>query len=162
MLLIHIAVASPKMWEIAATGFLEVRSLPVHTYEAMFLLDAAKASVNWDESVAQVHEILTRQNAEIVATRQWDERKLAYPVQGHRKGIYMLTYFKVDAQALATINHDCRLNDLILREMVLKIHPKLVEPLIASAMSSTPSVEDERRSDDEYDDRPRRRRRDEE
>lgn len=136
--------------------------MPVHTYEAMFLLDAAKASVNWDESVAQVHEILTRQNAEIVATRQWDERKLAYAVQGHRKGIYLLTYFKVDAQALATINHDCRLNDLILREMVLKIHPKLVEPLIASAMSSTPSVEDERRSDDEYDDRPRRRRRDEE
>lgn len=136
--------------------------MPVHTYEAMFLLDGAKASVNWDESVAQVHEILTRQNAEIVATRQWDERKLAYPIQGHRKGIYLLTYFKVDAQALTTINHDCRLNDLILREMILKIHPKLVEPLIASAMSSTPSVEDERRSDDEYDDRPRRRRRDEE
>jgi small subunit ribosomal protein S6 len=128
----------------------------------MFLLDGTKASVNWDESVAQVHEILTRQNAEIVATRQWDDRKLAYAVQGHRKGIYLLTYFKVDAQALATINHDCRLNDMILREMILKIHPKLVEPLIASAMSSTPSVEDERRSDDEFDDRPRRRRRDEE
>lgn len=136
--------------------------MPVHTYEAMFLLDGTKASVNWDESVAQVHEILTRQNAEIVATRQWDDRKLAYAVQGHRKGIYLLTYFKVDAQALATINHDCRLNDMILREMILKIHPKLVEPLIASAMSSTPSVEDERRSDDEFDDRPRRRRRDEE
>jgi small subunit ribosomal protein S6 len=136
--------------------------LSVHTYEAMFLLDGTKASVNWDESVAQVHEILTRQNAEIVATRQWDDRKLAYAVQGHRKGIYLLTYFKVDAQALATINHDCRLNDTILREMILKIHPKLVEPLIASAMSSTPSVEDERRSDDEFDDRPRRRRRDEE
>jgi len=136
--------------------------LPVHTYEAMFLLDGTKASVHWDESVQQVHEILTRQNAEIVATRQWDDRKLAYAVQGHRKGIYLLIYFKADAQALATINHDCRLNDMILREMILKIHPKLVEPLIASAMSSTPSVEDERRSDDEFDDRPRRRRRDEE
>lgn len=136
--------------------------MSVHTYEAMFLLDGTKASANWDESVNQVHEILTRQNAEIVATRQWDDRKLAYPVQGHRKGIYLLTYFKVDSQALATINHDCRLNDMILREMILKIHPKLVEPLIASAMSSTPSVEDERRSDDEFDDRPRRRRRDEE
>ncbi len=136
--------------------------MSVHTYEAMFLLDGTKASVNWDESVQQVHEILTRQNAEIVATRQWDDRKLAYAVQGHRKGIYLLTYFKVDSQALATINHDCRLNDMILREMILKIHPKLVEPLIASAMSSTPSVEDERRSDDEFDDRPRRRRRDEE
>lgn len=136
--------------------------MPVHTYEAMFLLDSTKATVNWDESVQQVHDILTKQNAEIVATRQWDERRLAYAIQGHRKGVYLLTYFKADASALAAINHDCRLNDMILRELILKIHPKLVEPLIASAMSSTPSVEDERRSEDEYDDRPRRRRRDEE
>jgi len=148
--------------EIVAISFSEVRSLPVHTYEAMFLLDSVKASLNWDESVQQVHDILTRQNAEIVASRQWDERRLAYAIDGHRKGIYLLTYFKVDSLTLAKINHDIRLNDMILREMVLKIHPKLTEPLIASAMSSTPSVEDERRTEDEYEDRPRRRRREEE
>ena len=135
--------------------------MSVNTYEAMFLLDSTKASVNWEESVQQVHEILTRQKAEIVASRQWDERRLAYAVDGHRKGVYLLTYFKVDSSALATINHDCRLNDMILREMILKIHPKLVEPLIQSAMNSNPSVEEERRSsEDEYEDRPRRRRRD--
>ena len=71
-----------------------------------------------------------------------------------------MTYFKVDSLALATISHDCRLNDTILREMILKIHPKLVEPLIESAMNSTPSVEEERRGEDEYEERPRRRRRD--
>jgi small subunit ribosomal protein S6 len=136
--------------------------LSVQTYEAMFLLDSTKASSNWDESVAQVHEILTRQKAEIVATRQWDERKLAYPVEGHRKGIYLLTYFKVDSLALPAINHDCRLNELILREMILKIPAKLVEPLIQAAMNSTPSVDDERSEEDYEDSRPRRRRRDEE
>jgi small subunit ribosomal protein S6 len=128
----------------------------------MFLLDSTRASANWDESVAQVHEILTRQKAEIVATRQWDERKLAYAVDGHRKGTYLLTYFKVDSLALPAINHDCRLNELILREMILKVPAKLVEPLIQAAMNSTPSVEDERAEEDYEDHRPRRRRRDEE
>ena len=136
--------------------------MSVQTYEAMFLLDSTRASVNWDESVAQVHEILTRQKAEIVATRQWDERKLAYAVEGHRKGIYLLTYFKVDSLALPAINHDCRLNELILREMILKVPTKLVEPLIQAAMTSTPSVEAERGEEDYEDHRPRRRRRDEE
>jgi len=136
--------------------------LSVQTYEAMFLLDSTRASANWDESVAQVHEILTRQKAEIVATRQWDERKLAYAVDGHRKGTYLLTYFKVDSLALPAINHDCRLNELILREMILKVPAKLVEPLIQAAMNSTPSVEDERAEEDYEDHRPRRRRRDEE
>jgi small subunit ribosomal protein S6 len=149
-----------RVKEIAATSSSEVRSLSVQTYEAMFLLDSTKASVNWDETVQQIHEILTRQKAEIVASRQWDERRLAYAVDGHRKGVYLLTYFKVDSLALATISHDCRLNDTILREMILKIHPKLVEPLIESAMNSTPSVEEERRGEDEYEERPRRRRRD--
>ncbi len=136
--------------------------MSVQTYEAMFLLDSTRASANWDESVAQVHEILTRQKAEIVATRQWDERKLAYAVDGHRKGTYLLTYFKVDSLALPAINHDCRLNELILREMILKVPAKLVEPLIQAAMNSTPSVEDERAEEDYEDHRPRRRRRDEE
>jgi len=136
--------------------------LSVQTYEAMFLLDSTRASANWDESVAQVHEILTRQKAEIVATRQWDERKLAYAVDGHRKGTYLLTYFKVDSLAMPAINHDCRLNELILREMILKVPAKLVEPLIQAAMNSTPSVEDERAEEDYEDHRPRRRRRDEE
>ncbi|MFM7129172.1 MAG: 30S ribosomal protein S6 [Isosphaeraceae bacterium] len=135
--------------------------MSVQTYEAMFLLDSTRALANWDESVAQVHEILTRQKAEIVATRQWDERKLAYPVDGHRKGVYLLTYFKVDSLALPAINHDCRLNELILREMILKVPTKLVEPLIQAAMTSTPSVESER-SEEDYEERPRRRRRDEE
>lgn len=136
--------------------------MSVQTYEAMFLLDSTRASANWDESVAQVHEILTRQKAEIVATRQWDERKLAYAVDGHRKGTYLLTYFKVDSLAMPAINHDCRLNELILREMILKVPAKLVEPLIQAAMNSTPSVEDERAEEDYEDHRPRRRRRDEE
>lgn len=136
--------------------------MSVQTYEAMFLLDSTRASANWDESVAQVHEILTRQKAEIVATRQWDERKLAYAVDSHRKGTYLLTYFKVDSLALPAINHDCRLNELILREMILKVPAKLVEPLIQAAMNSTPSVEDERAEEDYEDHRPRRRRRDEE
>lgn len=135
--------------------------MSVQTYEAMFLLDSTRALANWDESVAQVHEILTRQKAEIVATRQWDERKLAYAVDGHRKGVYLLTYFKVDSLALPAINHDCRLNELILREMILKVPTKLVEPLIQAAMTSTPSVESERAEED-YEERPRRRRRDEE
>jgi len=47
-----------------------------------------------DESVKHVHDILSKHQSEIVASRQWDERRLAYPVEGHKKGTYLLTYFK--------------------------------------------------------------------
>ena len=51
--------------------------MPAHTYEGMFLLDSTKAAAAWDDTVKHVHDILTKHNSEIVASRQWDERRLA-------------------------------------------------------------------------------------
>jgi len=134
--------------------------LPVSTYEAMFLLDSAKVAASWDDAVRHVHDILTKHNAEIVASRQWDERRLAYTVEGQKKGTYLLTYFKTEGAELKEISAACRLSELILRELILKVHPKLVDHLVTQAMTSTPGEEEGGAREEEMDDRPRRRRRD--
>lgn len=135
--------------------------MPVNTYEGMFLLDSTKVAVNWDESVQHVHDILTKHASEIVASRQWDERRLAYPVRGHKKGTYLLTYFRTEGEQIDSIEADCRLSDVILRDLILKVHPKMVDQLVNQAMTSTPGGDDEGPREDDRDDRPRRRRRDE-
>ena len=134
--------------------------MPVNTYEGMFLLDSSKVATSWDDSVKQVHDILTKHQSEIVASRQWDERRLAYPVDGHKKGTYLLTYFKTEGASLKEIVADCHLSDYVVRELILKVHPKLEEHLVNQAMTSTPNVDSENASEDDLDDRPRRRRRD--
>jgi small subunit ribosomal protein S6 len=135
--------------------------LPTNTYEGMFLLDSTKVAVNWEESVQQVHQILNKHASEIVASRQWDERRLAYPIDGHKKGTYLLTYFRTDGEQVKEIVADCHLSDLILRELILKVHPKLVDHLVNQAMTSTPNAdEEEGRAEEEREERPRRRRRD--
>lgn len=131
--------------------------MPVNTYEGMFLLDSTKVAVSWDAAEQQVHDILKKHSAEIVASRQWDERRLAYSIEGHKKGTYLLTFFRAEASALKDITADCRLNDLILRELVLKVHPKLADYVVNQAMTSTPG-EFEDGGREEEDDRPRRRR----
>jgi small subunit ribosomal protein S6 len=133
--------------------------LPVNTYEGMFLLDSTKAAAGWDDTVKQVHDILTKHHSEIVASRQWDERRLAYPVEGHKKGTYLLTYFRTGGEQLKEIVADCKLSDVILRELVLKVPPKLADHLVHHAMTSNPNVDAENAPEDELDDRPRRRRR---
>jgi small subunit ribosomal protein S6 len=126
----------------------------------MFLLDSTKAAAAWEDTVKHVHEILTKHSSEIVASRQWDERRLAYPLGSHKKGTYLLTYFKTDGSNLKDIVADCHLSDLILRELILKVHPKLEEHLVNQAMTSTPNAEaEESGPDEELDERPRRRRR---
>src|SRR4051794_8510103 len=134
-------------------------TLPVNTYEGMFLLDSTKVAVSWDDSVKHVHDILSKHQSEIVASRQWDERRLAYSVDGHKKGTYLLTYFKADGTTVKEIVADCHLSDVILRELILKVHPKLVDHLVTQAMTMNPNAEEEQRREEEMDDRPRGRRR---
>ncbi|MGE3819811.1 MAG: 30S ribosomal protein S6 [Isosphaeraceae bacterium] len=134
--------------------------MPVNTYEAMFLLDSSKAAVSWDDTVKHVHDILAKHNAEIVASRQWDERRLAYAVEGHKKGTYLLTYFKTEGANLKEIEADCRLSDVILRDLILRVHPKLIDHLMNQAMTSNPNFEEENAREEEQEERPRRRRRD--
>ena len=126
------------------------------TYEGMFLLDSTKTAASWEESEKQVHDILKKHKAEIVASRQWDDRRLAQPVNGHKKGTYLLTFFRAEPTALKDITSDCRLSDLILRELLLKVHPKLADHLVNQAMTSGPGEDEAPREEEE--ERPRRRR----
>ena len=114
----------------------------VWAYEGMFLLDSTKAAAAWDDTIKHVHDILTKHNSEIVASR--------------KKATYLLTYFKTDGTKLKDIVADCHLSDLILRELILKVHPKLEVQLVNQAMTSTPNAEAKEASgyDDELDERP--------
>jgi small subunit ribosomal protein S6 len=99
----------------------------------MFLLDTTKVSGDVPAAAKQVHGILERNHAEILASRPWDERRLAYPIGNHKKGLYYLVYFRTEGKNLVSIGRDCKLNELILRQMVLRIDPKLVDTMLTLA-----------------------------
>jgi small subunit ribosomal protein S6 len=101
----------------------------------MFLLDSGKAGGDWNNATKLVQGILERNQAEVIASRPWDERRLAYPVNGHKKGMYFLAYFRAEGKSLAQIDLDCRLNEAVVRQLILKVHPKLVDQLVAQAMA---------------------------
>jgi small subunit ribosomal protein S6 len=105
--------------------------MPANVYECMFLLDTNKVAGDVPAATQQIHSLLERNHAEVLASRPWDERRLAYPIKGHKKGLYFLTYFKADGKGLANLEHDVQLSDLILRHLVLRIDPKMVDAHLA-------------------------------
>lgn len=107
--------------------------MPANMYECLFLLDTNKVAGDVAAAAQQLHTIFERHNAEVLASRPWDERRLAYPVEGHKKGLYYLTYFRTEGKNLVGIERDCQLNEMILRTLVLKIDPKLQETMLAVA-----------------------------
>jgi small subunit ribosomal protein S6 len=102
-------------------------------YECLFLLDSNRYARDPHGLPNQVNDIIRGVEGEVLVSRLWAEQKLAYPIKGHKKGVYWLTYFRADSQRLKEFNRACQLNENILRHMTLKVDPRLVETLVAHA-----------------------------
>lgn len=93
--------------------------IPVRLYEGLFLFPQS-ATADLNGAVEHLKGILTRAEAEILILRKWDERKLAYPIMGQKRGLYILAYFKARATQVANIDRDCNLSEQILRSLILE------------------------------------------
>ena len=108
--------------------------MPVNLYECLIMLDTSKVGSDLPAVVDQLHAVMNKNHAEIMASRPWDERpRLAYPVKGQKKALYYLLYFKSEGKNLVGIEHDFKLNESILRYLTLKIETKLEETMLALA-----------------------------
>jgi len=67
-----------------------------------------------------IRGMLDRAEAEVVSLRKWDERKLAYPVEGQKRGLYVIAYFRVRPVQIANIERDCNLSELVMRVMMTR------------------------------------------
>ena len=107
--------------------------MAANVYECMFLLDTNKVAGDAAAAAQQLRAILERNQAEILASRPWDERRLSYPVKGQKKGLYYLTYFRTDGKNLREIEQDVALNEMILRSLVLHVDDKHVDTMLTIA-----------------------------
>jgi small subunit ribosomal protein S6 len=99
-------------------SFQEVSDLRL--YEGMFILNDARCTDDYNGTVAMVHNILNEYGVEVVDSRKWDERKLAYPIRRHRRGVYVLIHFNAPPEAIAPIERRLRLaTDVVLRDLIV-------------------------------------------
>jgi small subunit ribosomal protein S6 len=111
--------------------------LAQNVYEGMFILDANRYGREAEALSTQISAMIQDAGGEILVSRCWEERRLAYPINGHRKGVYWLTYFRLDSVRLGEIKGKCQITEAIIRVLFLKVEPRLVETLVAHARAGT-------------------------
>jgi small subunit ribosomal protein S6 len=138
-------------------------------YEAMFLLDNAACTADYEGTVGAVDQILTRAGATIVQKEKWDERKLAYEIRGHKRATYYLAYFRAPTDAIGRIRGDAALSEKIIRSLVLVLEEPIETHVKNRADERERLAEESRKAnlaagwgERGPEDRPRRRRDDEE
>jgi small subunit ribosomal protein S6 len=108
----------------------------VNVYEGLFIFDSARYNRDPEGVSHQTPALIEKLGGEILVSRLWEERRLAYSIKGQRKGTYWLLYFRLDSQQLVEIRHQCAINDNILRVLFLKVDPRIVDALVTHAKSA--------------------------
>jgi small subunit ribosomal protein S6 len=95
----------------------------------MFLVDSAEATADWEGVTATIKNILEKAKAEIVLIKKWDDRKLAYEINGKGKGVYILCYFRAEGSRLRDIERDIQLSEQIMRALILCAEQRRAEDI---------------------------------
>jgi len=107
--------------------------LAAYVYEGMFILDSNRYGKDPSGVSGKINALVEKMGGEILVSRMWAEQRLAYPIDGHRRGTYWLTYFRMDSSKMEELNYACNISDDMLRYLFIKQDPRLVDMLIAHA-----------------------------
>ncbi len=133
----------------------------------MFLFGPSAAQ-DLEGGLNLARSMIERHGGQVLVLKRWDERKLAYEVNGQKRGTYVIAYFTAPGGAIAALERDVKLNDEILRVMVTTaqhmnpdemnaVEPQPIQPREERAPWDRPYSDDRggRRDDRSRDDRPR-------
>ncbi len=111
-------------------------------YEGLFLVDSGEAAADWKGINNTIEKILARADAEVVSTKKWDERRLAYDIEGKSRGTYILTYFRGDPSKIGAMERAVQLSEQIMRMLILRTDKMSAEDMEkASPLPTTETTE---------------------
>ena len=121
--------------------------MAINVYEGMFLLESGRFGRDPEGVSSQIPAMVSEVGGEMLVSRMWEERRLAYPIKGQRKGTYWLTYFRVDGRRLPEVERKCQLSESVLRALFIKIDPRIVDALVEHAKEGPTAARSESRRD---------------
>lgn len=99
-----------------------------HHYELIVIVDGNRDENESQQEFARVGETVTQYQGEMGEIQPWGKRKLAYEIRGRREGYYASLFFKGGAKTLAELDRGLKLNENVLRHLVLRREPGSTPP----------------------------------
>ena len=92
----------------------------MNKYEAMFII---KPDLTEDERkalLAQIGDTVAKNGGSVTNAAVWSEkRRLTFTLKKHQEGVYYLANFTAPAEAIVKLKYAFKLNEQILRVMIL-------------------------------------------
>lgn len=114
-------------------------------YEVVYILDPVLDESAVTTKLEKFHDLATAQGGEVSAIDHWGSRQLAYPINKQETGYYVVAHFTAVAEALPEYERLLKLDDEVMRYLLVLNEGELTSGLSIVAESTKPP------SDDDYD-----------
>jgi small subunit ribosomal protein S6 len=96
-------------------------------YELGFILSPEASEEEARAIMDRVEQVVTTHDGQIVKVNQWGRRRLAYPIERHRDGIYVFIDMTLTPESVSELERTLKVSEIVLRHMVKRRDPKAVQ-----------------------------------
>jgi len=112
-----------------------------HRYEVVYIFDSALEEPAVSEKLAKFHVLLGEGTQ--VTVNHWGKRTLVYKLKRHETGYYVVTQFEADAKRLPEFERAIKLDEGVLRFLLVRAEGEPPAPLPAEAAVAVGVEEEE-------------------
>jgi small subunit ribosomal protein S6 len=91
----------------------------VRLYEAVYIFDPALDEPSINSKLEGYHALVTGGEGQVAAVDHWGSRQLAYPIEKHKTGYYVVAQFHGNPEALPEFERALKLEEGLLRYLVV-------------------------------------------
>ena len=112
-------------------------------YETIFIIHPELNEDDVEEHIKRVENLITRLGGEILKTERWGKKRLAYEVDKHRYGYYVLLRLRGNSAILPELERHYRLTEGIIKSLVIRLKAEPKEEPVMVAHEGPPGEEEE-------------------
>ncbi len=94
-------------------------------YELMYVVNTVLNDEQVTDIVGRVTAFIRENGGDIIEVEEKGSQRLAYPIEKKRNGYYVLAYFRADGDFIERFDRAMRINDDIMRHLVLRYDAKM-------------------------------------
>lgn len=104
----------------------------MNTYEGMFIISPQLSDDEAAKVVSLIQDEITKNGGKIMQVQSMGKQHLAYPIKKFKEGQYILMHFTGDGTLIPKILPKYRINETIIRNLILKIKkvPATPQPVV--------------------------------
>tara|TARA_Y100000590_G_scaffold460481_1_gene619882 strand:- start:28 stop:429 length:402 start_codon:yes stop_codon:yes gene_type:complete len=99
-------------------------------YEILYIVNPNFERKKIDDTMKEIENRLKKTKSKIINHVIWGKKKLAYPIQGHKYGTYIMAHYNGgEKKSLDEFNSWLKLSNLVIRHMIVRLEsePSIIE-----------------------------------